>query len=307
MPEPNDRTVGRESATRPDYGVAPPGYRLPAEARLGPVTLDVASLARSLDYYRSVLGLRVLATSDAEATLGAGDRPLVELREVAGAGRVPSRGRLGLYHFAILLPDRAALGRFLLHLAEIGVRPGAADHRVSEALYLHDPDGLGIEVYADRPRSAWRTTGRELQMATDPLDSADVARAAGGRAWGGMPAGARIGHLHLHVGDLERADAFYHAALGFDRMVWSYPGALFLAAGGYHHHLGVNTWAADQPAAEPGDARLREWELVLPSTEDVDAAAESVRAAGHEVENDGADRIVRDAWGTVLRLRADEG
>jgi NAD+-dependent protein deacetylase sirtuin 4 len=158
------------------------------------------------------------------------------------------RGRGGLYHFAILLPDRAALGRLVAHLAREGVRVGAADHLVSEALYLQDPDGLGIEVYADRPRSEWRHRDRQLLMATDPLDLPELARSAGAEPWTGAPAGTRLGHVHLHVGDIHRAAEFYHAALGFDRMVWSYPGALFLAAGGYHHHLGVNTWARRRPA-----------------------------------------------------------
>src|SRR5690606_740815 len=146
--------------------------------------------------------------------------------------------RLGLYHFAILVPDRATLGRFVAHLAATGVRFGASDHLVSEALYLRDPDGLGIEVYVDRPRSEWATSRRKLEMATEPLDLARVASAGQGEAWGGQPAGTRIGHVHLRVADRERSATFYHHGLGLDKMVWSYPGALFLSAGGYHHHLG---------------------------------------------------------------------
>jgi len=280
-----------------EVGIAAPGYRLPADIRLGRVRLQVADLERSLAWYERALGLCVLRRSGGEAALGAygDDAVLVELREKAGAAPVPRRGRLGLYHFAILLPDRAALGRFVAHLAEIGERAGASDHRVSEALYLNDPDGLGIEVYADRPRSSWRVVDGQIAMSTDPLDLADVVRAAGGEPWTGMPAGTTIGHVHLHVGDLEPAAAFYHQGLGLDQVVWSYPGALFLSAGGYHHHLGLNTWAAGAAPAGDDDARLLEWEIVVPTADDAEAALESLSG--------GEDGVVRDPWGTALRIR----
>lgn len=283
-------------------GVAPRGYRLPAETRLGAVRLQIADLARSLAWYERVLGLRVLEGSPSHAILAAhgDDAPLVELREKPGASPVPRRGRLGLYHFAILLPDRAALGRFVAHLSALGERAGASDHFVSEALYLQDPDNLGIEVYADRPRSTWCVEGRQLVMATEPLDLVDLVRAAGGEAWTGMPAGTVIGHVHLHVGDLEAAADFYHQGLGLDKVVWSYPGALFLSAGGYHHHLGLNTWAAGAAPAGDNDARLLEWEVVVPSSADAEAALANLAAAGHATDGG----VVRDPWGTALRIRA---
>ncbi|HEX7243525.1 MAG TPA: VOC family protein [Longimicrobiaceae bacterium] len=290
------------------YGIPPRGHRLPDATRLGRVSLQVASLERSLAYYEGVLGMRVLRRDAGAATLGAhGDEaPLVELRERPGA--VPGRGRLGLYHFAVLLPDRAALGRFVAHLAAAGERAGASDHLVSEALYLQDPDGLGIEVYADRPRSAWRHEERQLLMDTRPLDLDGLVRAAGGEPWTGMPAGTVVGHVHLHVADTEEAAAFYHAALGLDRVVWSYPGALFLSAGGYHHHLGLNTWAGPGAApAREGDARLLDWEVVLPGAADAEAAAGSLREAGHAVEEDGAGWRARDPWGTTLRVTVGGG
>lgn len=160
------------------------------------------------------------------------------------------RGAFGLYHFALLLPDRAALGRFAAHLAAEHIRVGMADHFVSEASYLTDPDGLGIEVYADRPRATWQYRDLEVVMATDPLDLAGVIAAARGELWNGVPQDTTMDHVHLHVGNLDDAEAFYHRALGFDKTVWSYPGALFLSAGGYHHHLGTNVWAPG-PAPRP--------------------------------------------------------
>lgn len=290
--------------TPPPAGLAPPGYRLPAQTRLGPVRLQVADLALALAFYGGVLGLRVLDRPGGRTVLGTadGEAPLVELVERPGAGPVPRRGLLGLFHVAFLLPDRAALGRFVRHLTEAGVPVGMSDHLVSEALYLTDPDGLGIEVYADRPRDAWRQDGREIAMATIPLDARGLVQAAGDMPWTGAPAGTIVGHVHLHVGDLDRAAAFYHEALGFDKVVWSYPGALFLSAGGYHHHLGTNTWAAGAPPAGEGDARLLEWTLVVPRAEDAEAAARSVEAAGHPVVRDGGGWRAADPWGTPLRI-----
>lgn len=289
-----------------EYGIAPEGFRMPGELRLGRVRLQVADLERSLAWYGGVLGLRVIDRSADGATLAAhgDDTPLVVLHERPGASPAPMRGRLGLYHVAILLPDRAALGRFVAHLARIGERAGASDHLVSEALYLNDPDGLGIEVYADRPRSGWRYDGqRQLAMDTRPLDLDSLVRAAGGQPWTGMPAGTTMGHVHLHVGDIDRAAAFYHAALGLDKVVWSYPGALFLSAGGYHHHLGLNTWAG--PGATPAgqdDARLLDWEIVLPRPADADAAAGGLEAAGAPAERIDGGWLARDPWGTAVRI-----
>jgi catechol 2,3-dioxygenase len=284
-----------------DYTVAPPAFRLPAETRLGAVRLQVADLARSIAYYERVIGLHPLARTATTATLGAGDdpTPLIELRERAGATPVPRRGRLGLYHFALLLPDRAALGRFLAHVGAIGEHVGMADHLVSEAVYLTDPDGLGIEVYADRPRSAWATRGTVLQMGTEPLDVPGLLRAGRGDPWTGAPAGTRVGHVHLFVGDLDTASALYHAALGLDRVVLgAIPGALFLSAGGYHHHLGTNTWAASAPPAAEDDARLLEWTVIVPSRADLDAVTRSLKAAGYTV----TDGVVADPWGTRVRI-----
>jgi catechol 2,3-dioxygenase len=257
--------------------------------------------------------MRVLHRETARAVLGArqDEMPLVELHERAGARPAPRRGRLGLYHFAILLPDRGSLGRYVRYLAEIGASVGAADHLVSESLYLQDPDNLGIEVYADRPRTAWRRIGRELLMATDPLDAPGLVREAGTSPWAGMPLGTRMGHVHLHVGDLAAAAAFYSEALGFDRTVWHYPGALFLAADGYHHHLGTNTWAgagATPPTEQ--DAQLLEWTIIVPKGPSLEEASESLARAGAPVKEESRDGVrslvTRDPWGTAIRLQTEK-
>lgn len=304
LPSTADASV--EPATPGSYGIAPPGYRLPDHTRVGAVRLQVADLARSLDWYQHILGFRVLAETGTMATLGSAGTavPLIELKQKPGARPAPRRGRLGLFHFAILLPERAALGRFLAHVSQSGVQLGASDHLVSEALYLSDPDGLGIEVYADRPRHEWRRRGPEIAMATEPLDSRAVIAEARGVEWTGMPPGTSIGHVHLHVGDLDQAATFYHAGLGLDVMAWNYPGALFLGAGGYHHHLGVNLWAG-RGATPPGpdDARLLEWQLLLPHNDDLTDSARSVSETGASVKQDAEGWEATDPWGTQLRVR----
>lgn len=293
-------------ATPGSYGLKPRGHRLPDRMRLGEVRLRVASLDRSIAYYTTVLGMRVIAREGTRALLGAqgDDRVLLVLHETPGARPVPSRARYGLFHFAMLLPDRGSLGRFAQHLADLNVRAGAADHLVSESFYLQDPDNLGIEVYADKPAHTWRRNDRELVMATDPLDIAGLVRDSGDTRWTGLAAGTVMGHVHLHVGDLADASAFYSEALGLDRMVWSYPGALFLAGGGYHHHLGTNIWAG--PTAEPSrqnEAGLVEWIIDLPDAAGIEAAVSSLSSAGFGVTRDGVDAVTTDPWHTQVRLR----
>ena len=291
------------TVTPRDIGIRPTGYRLPDETHLGRVRLQVSDLGASILFYTRVLGFRVLSHADGNATLGLQDgTALIELHERRGVRPVPRHGRIGLYHFAILIPDRAALGRFVKHLAETGVYAGSADHLVSEALYLSDPDGLGIEVYVDRPRSTWKRNGREIAMATKPLDLRALIRAAAGQPWDGMPTGTTIGHVHFHVGTLEAAEAFYQRVLGFDTVVWSYPGALFFSAGGYHHHVGTNTWAGDAPHAGPDDARLLAWELVLPATDDISAVAANAASAGYHVRTEAGAQLITDSSGITVRL-----
>jgi catechol 2,3-dioxygenase len=270
------------------------------------VRLQVSNLEQSLEYYEQVLGLRSRTTARDTATLGPNgdDPPLVTIETRRGV--LPARRHaFGLYHFALLLPDRASLGRFAAHVSTLDVRVRMADHLVSEALYLWDPDGLGIEVYADRPRGSWRQHGRELAVTTDPLDIKSVIAAGGGTPWDGLPSRTRMGHVHLHVGSLSGAEDYYHRALGLDKTGWSYPGALFLSAGGYHHHLGTNTWARG-PSPSSDRAQLLEWELIVPADDDVSAVARSLRASGYTAEEATDGLVTADPWGTRVRVLAEQ-
>lgn len=277
--------------------------------RLGYVTLQVASLERSLAFYEGLLGLRVLGREGGEARLGSLDGAhLFTLREHpgehpgAGAPPVPRRGRLGLYHVALRLPARAALGQFLRHVGASGLHIGMSDHLFSEALYLTDPDGLGLEVYADRPRETWLSENGELVGASLPLDVPSVLAAGGGASFAGVPSGSVIGHIHFYVDDLVRASSFYERGLGFEKMT-SMPGARFVSAGGYHHHVGFNTWA--RGASLPGDdeARLLEWRLHLPAEADLAVVSKRLALAGFGAEQllDGSLRAT-DPWRNVVRL-----
>jgi catechol 2,3-dioxygenase len=230
---------------------------LPTDAHIGQVSLTVRDLDRSLLFYRDVLGFAEARREGRVSFIAPpGGRVLIELHERTDAVAKPRRSA-GLFHFAILVPSRAALGRSLRRLAEKRwPMSGAADHLVSEALYLDDPDGLGIEIYRDRPRDSWRRAGTgELAMATDPLDLQAIHDEPGAEApWTGLDAGTAIGHVHLHVPHLDAAEAFYCGRIGFEPMVRRYAGALFVAAGGYHHHLGLNTWAGVGAPPPPENA-----------------------------------------------------
>ena len=264
---------------------------IPPGTSIGKVRLRVADIDALSEFYERVVGLRGLERDGDLVRLGPeGDKPLVELVPAPAAAPAPSYST-GLFHMAILVPDRAELARSLRRVIEHGWRlTGASDHLVSEALYLRDPEGNGIEIYRDRPRDEWRhsDTG-ELQMATLPLDLDDVLAAEGesDRPPNGMPAGTTMGHVHLRVADIPASEAFYNGALGLDVMIRSYPGALFVAAGGYHHHIGLNTWETQgAPPPPEGSLGLDRYELVLPDEDERDAAAGRVGETGDPVHTD---------------------
>ena len=227
----------------------------------------MADRARVLSFWEGMLGLVATNRADGRTALGlAGDDRDLLLLEEAPQAPEPLPNATGLYHVALLLPDRAALGHALLALEAARARPffvGAADHAVSEALYYADPEGNGLELYADRPRGTWRWVGRELQMRTDPLDLDDLRRSAtGGVADAPVVPGTVVGHIHLRVARLERSGSFYRDRLGLEITVSRYPGALFLSWGGYHHHLALNMWGSRAPVPAPPGARgLIGWEV----------------------------------------------
>ena len=254
---------------------------------MGAVRLTVADLEGAHDFYRDAIGLSELEPRDGILRLGTGDSSDAGIVELVGEPDAPPRprGTSGLFHLAILVPSRADLARALQRVAEAGWRlTGASDHLVSEALYLSDPEGNGIEIYRDRPREEWPVRDGVLQMDTLPLDLDGVlGELRREHADAAMPAGTRIGHVHLNVGDLTAAEAFYSAALGFDVTVRGYPGALFVSAGGYHHHLGLNTWVGEGAPPPPSGSRgLRQFEIVLPSADQLAEEEDRLTEAGFE-------------------------
>jgi len=281
---------------------------IPPGTAIGKVRLRVADIDPLTEFYERVVGLRGVEREGDLVRLGPeGDEPLVELVSAPTAAPPPSF-TTGLFHMAILVPDRAELARSLRRVMEQGWRlTGASDHLVSEALYLRDPEGNGIEIYRDRPRDQWghSDTG-ELRMATLPLDLDGVMADEGSseRPPNGMPAGTTMGHVHLRVADIPAAEAFYNGALGLDVMIRSYPGALFVAAGGYHHHIGLNIWETQgAPAPPEGSLGLDRYELVLPDEDERDAAAGRVGETGEPMHT-GDGVLARDPAGNHVLLTA---
>jgi catechol 2,3-dioxygenase len=282
--------------------------RIDPGASIGVVALTVADVQRSVAFYRDALGFALPAAGrGGDARMGAGGRDLISLHEIPGARR--PRGTTGLFHFAVLLPSRADLAGTILRLSAAGARiQGASDHGVSEAIYLADPDGNGIEIYRDRPREEWpRDPAGKIRMPTDPLDLEGMLGEAPTRtrAPESVPAATRIGHVHLHVADLAAAERFYVDALGFDIVTRYGSEAVFVSAGGYHHHVGLNTWAGvGAPPPPPGSAGLRWFELAHASEEERDRTAARLLKAGIETEPTAGGRLVRDPSGNGVLLTA---
>lgn len=277
---------------------------LSAHTRLGPVTLRVADLDAMTAFYERAIGLRVLERSGGLARLGADGEALVELAGDPDAPPSP-RPATGLFHQAFLVGDRRELARALKRVADAGWRfTGFSDHLVSEALYLDDPEGNGIEIYRDRPREQWRTTASgEIEMATIALDVDSVLAELPDDEDPGMSPRTVMGHVHLRVSDVPASEAFYSGLLGFDVTVRGYPGALFVSAGGYHHHLGLNIWGSAGAAAPPEGARgLVRYEVVL---DDADLAAlrSRLEASGAEVAAGDGGALARDPSGHAVLLR----
>jgi catechol 2,3-dioxygenase len=276
---------------------------LPANLRLGPVRLTVSELDRSLAWYQRALGLRVQRLDPPLAELGDGLVTVLELQEDPMA-RCAGR-QAGLYHYALLYPSRQALARAAVRLAMTRTPiQGASDHGTHEAIYLPDPDGLGIELAADRARELWPTPEEEFgRGGPRPLDLDDLlATVAGEEPHPRIEPGLRVGHLHLHVGSIERGLAFYRDLIGFE--VWALlPTAAFVSAGGYHHHLGFNTWRGQGvPPAPAHTAGLRDWSIELPSAGDVTTARSRLDQAGIPTQDVERGFIARDPWEIALRV-----
>ena len=277
------------------------------DTAVGPVRLAVAEPSGSREFYERAIGLAALEGGEDVVRLGpAGGEPVVELAAEPDAPPRPG-GTSGLFHLAILLGDRVELARALQRVIEAGWRlTGASDHLVSEALYLDDPEGNGIELYRDRPRGEWRYVDGALEMATLPLDVRSLAAEVDG-ADGGAGPDTGIGHVHLNVGDLAAAEYFYNGLLGFDVTVRGYPGALFLSAGGYHHHIGLNTWAGEgAPPPPPGSRGLRAFDVRLPSRDELDTIAQRLEHAGVESRREDGSVLTADPSGNGVRLTAPD-
>ena len=276
--------------------------------RIGAVHLTISDLRRSVRFYETHLGFTVHRRDHRTAWLGAGGADLLILSQCETAPRV--RGTTGLYHFAILVPSRADLACALRRLvATDTVMQGAADHGVSEALYLADEDGNGIEIYRDRPRAQWPVVDGQLRMGADPIDlDALLIEGGHGDSGAGLPAGTVIGHVHLHVSRLDEARAFYVGVMGFELMQRYGPSALFVGAGGYHHHIGLNTWAGvGAPPPPPGAIGLKHFLVRLPDEAALAAVADRLLAAGVVPEPLEGGLLIHDPANNAILLATSRG
>ncbi|MDE3088086.1 MAG: VOC family protein [Chloroflexota bacterium] len=285
-----------------------PANSIHPDTTLGYVHLNVGDLKQSLPFYQDVLGFQVKRREGDTAFLGAGSDDILALTERHGA--LKPRFATGLYHFAVLVPSRLALAQSLRRLIETEYPlQGFADHLVSEAIYLADPDGNGIEIYRDRPRREWYDAHGKIKMATDPLDVRGVLAELppNGSAWRGLDAATKLGHMHLQVANARQAQAFYSDALGFDLIMMYGPSAAFVSAGGYHHHIGMNAWnSAGAPPPPPESIGLRYFVVRLPDLNELGKVVDRVRAAGIPIEEQDAGLLVRDPSQIAVVLTAAE-
>ncbi|MDN4600439.1 VOC family protein [Paenibacillus sp. F6_3S_P_1C] len=281
-------------------------YQIPATTHLGEVSLRISNLERSIQFYTEVVGLKLLERSEKVATLTAdGKQSLLRLEQLTDAVTMPVRSTSGLYHFAILLPDRKSLGLALRNLAESGIEIGQGDHLVSEAFYISDPDHNGIEIYADRARDTWkRDADNNYIMSSDPVDVDSLFALAANEPWQGLPAGTVIGHVHFHVRSLEESRRFYTGVLGFD-IVGNFANmsALFVSAGGYHHHIGLNIWAGAGAPVNPDNATgIDYFTIIYDGKEPLEQAVEQLRQSNASIEQQGTDWFTVDPQNIRIRL-----
>lgn len=252
---------------------------------VGKVDLKVENLDRSLKFYQNLIGFKILRQSESKAVLTAdGVTPLLSIEQPENIIPKPPR-TTGLYHYALLLPKRSDLGRVLRHLLQNGYPlQGASDHLVSEALYLADPDGNGIEIYVDRPASTWNWRNGEVVMATEPLDAKSVLAEGQDGNWPGLPSHTIMGHIHLHVSELVKTEEFYRDGLGFEVVTRYGNQALFMSTGKYHHHIGLNTWnGIGAPAPAENNVGMKDFSLIFPSEVAVNNVVEQLKRIGARV------------------------
>lgn len=277
-------------------------YALTTPWHVGAVTLTVRDLPTVADWYRRILGFETLRSDSGEVVLGAGGKALLVLQHDAAAKPATHR-EAGLFHTAFLLPTRADLGRWLLHASEQQFQiQGASDHLVSEAIYLGDPEGNGVEIYCDRPQQSWNWQGGKVVMATERLDLRAVANSAGTSRWQGAPAAMAVGHIHLQVGDVPESEAFYRGIFGLD-VTCHYPGANFYSSGGYHHHVGANIWNSRGAGRRPeGITGLAGFEMVAKSPDVFAARLAALDAKGAALAGTAERPVVVDPWGNRISL-----
>lgn len=279
--------------------------QLHPSTQIGLVKLKISDLKRSVTFYTEVVGLRILSQTENHAELTVdGKQPLLILEQIENAVILPERSVAGLYHFAILVPDRISLGLSLRNLIKFNIGVGQGDHFVSEALYISDPDNNGIEIYADRPKEMWkRDAAGEYIMTTDPVDVDGLLEISAGKTWSGLSEGTVIGHVHFHVSDLRKAEEFYCAILGFDVTAHYGDMALFISAGGYHHHIGLNTWAGVGAPPAPHDAvGLDYFTLVVPNHGELDTVVVQLKNAGISVTYQDGGWFVKDPSNITIKL-----
>ncbi|MDR7075879.1 catechol 2,3-dioxygenase [Neobacillus niacini] len=280
------------------------GFHTKPTTFVGHVKIKVENLQRSLTFYQDVLGFDVLEQTASTVKLTSdGKTSILSLEQPDNV--IPKQGRTtGLYHFAILLPERSDLANIVVHLVEKGIKFGSSDHLVSEALYLNDPDGNGIEIYIDRDSSVWSWKGEEVAMTVDPLDFKNLLTTViSGKSWKGMPEGTVMGHIHLHVSELKKTEEFYVKGLGFDVVNRYGVQALFLSTGKYHHHIGVNTWnGIGAPTPAKNSVGLESFTLILPNEEARNQAISKLKKIGANVMEENNNFIAYDPSGNRVVL-----
>ncbi|TMU84447.1 VOC family protein [Bacillus sp. BHET2] len=270
---------------------------------VGEVNIKVQNVEQSLSFYQEVIGFKVLDQTGKRATLTAdGIHPLLSLEQPDDV--TPKQPRTtGLYHFALLLPNRADLGRILEHFIKLNIQLGSSDHLVSEALYVSDPDGNGIEIYRDRSSSDWTWDGNQVVMGVDPIDARGILTEAEGQSWDGLPVGTVMGHIHLHVSDLKSTEEFYGKGLGFEVVSRFGSQALFISTGGYHHHIGLNTWnGIGAPRPAENSVGLNWYTLHFPTEEKRNTILSQLESIGATIQEQNGKLLTQDPSGNKIYL-----